>query len=79
MYFFGSDCAICQDPLIQKQESSSSKDNNKQEKDQEEDEKEGDKLVALPCNAASHVFHAKCIERWLRVSGTCPVCRVRVE
>ncbi|KAI3886799.1 hypothetical protein MKW98_017151 [Papaver atlanticum] len=32
-----------------------------------------DTLKSMPtCN---HCFHAKCLEQWLRVNATCPVCR----
>ena len=27
------------------------------------------------CPGCRHRFHARCAERWLRVSATCPVCR----
>jgi len=27
---------------------------------------------ALPCN---HVYHARCIDKWLKTNRTCPVCR----
>lgn len=35
--------------------------------------KEGDTLLRLPCG--KHVFHATCIEGWLKEHNTCPLCR----
>lgn len=32
---------------------------------------EGDLLRALPCG---HLFHCKCIDRWLSSHSTCPMC-----
>ncbi|KAF5449629.1 hypothetical protein F2P56_030054 [Juglans regia] len=29
----------------------------------------------MPCN---HRFHGNCIERWLRIHGSCPVCRYKM-
>ncbi|KAK4431925.1 RING-H2 finger protein ATL56 [Sesamum alatum] len=38
---------------------------------------EGDGCRNIPvCN---HLFHAKCIDRWIRKKPTCPVCRTRVD
>lgn len=31
-----------------------------------------DDAKILPCK---HVFHSLCVQNWLKVSGTCPVCR----
>ena len=33
---------------------------------------EGDMVKSLPC---LHAFHAKCIDRWLRSSKQCPMCK----
>ena len=35
--------------------------------------KEGDILLRLPCG--KHVFHAVCMEGWLKGHNTCPLCR----
>ena len=37
--------------------------------------KQGEHLRHLPCG---HVYHAGCIDPWLRLSATCPVCRGKV-
>ncbi|KAI1610479.1 hypothetical protein EDD37DRAFT_18425 [Exophiala viscosa] len=36
-----------------------------------------DDVRILPCG---HIYHHRCVDRWLlRIAGTCPVCRTRVE
>lgn len=37
---------------------------------------QGEAVRRLPaCRVPARVFHAACIDRWLRASATCPVCR----
>ena len=35
---------------------------------------EGDRATRMPCSAR-HVFHAKCVEEWLKRDDSCPMCR----
>jgi len=37
-----------------------------------EDFEEGSKAKKLGCG---HYFHPECIDRWLKISGTCPMCK----
>ena len=37
--------------------------------------KDGDRLRILPC---FHKFHIKCVDRWLKQAGKCPVCKTSV-
>jgi len=41
-----------------------------------ENYKRGDKLRALPCH---HEFHVPCIDRWLELRDTCPLCRAKIS
>ena len=34
---------------------------------------EGVETIVLPCK---HIFHPDCILNWLKLNGTCPVCRL---
>jgi hypothetical protein len=36
----------------------------------------GQLVRALPC---CHEFHAKCVDRWLTMNCTCPVCRFEIS
>ena len=38
--------------------------------------KNGNELRRLPC---LHIFHKKCIDRWLKDNGKCPIDNVNVE
>ncbi|KAJ8374040.1 hypothetical protein SKAU_G00046200 [Synaphobranchus kaupii] len=37
---------------------------------------EGEQLRMLPC---LHDYHVQCIDRWLKESATCPICRIDVS
>ncbi|KAI8323916.1 hypothetical protein GQ54DRAFT_296483 [Martensiomyces pterosporus] len=37
---------------------------------------EGEEAVELPCK---HIYHEECVDHWLKVNGTCPICRARVD
>ncbi|KAG8093539.1 hypothetical protein GUJ93_ZPchr0012g19051 [Zizania palustris] len=34
-----------------------------------------DKLRTMPC---SHCFHDRCLSEWLRISRSCPLCRLAI-
>merc|ERR1712062_394856 len=37
--------------------------------------KDGDDVKTLPC---LHIYHQKCIERWLSTDNSCPVCKTSI-
>lgn len=36
---------------------------------------QGELLKQLPCK---HIYHAECVDKWLRRNGTCPLCKVSI-
>ena len=36
---------------------------------------EGTEVILLPCD---HIFHEKCITKWLMLHSTCPLCRYEI-
>jgi len=41
-----------------------------------EEFKKGQRIKYLPCD---HVFHDHCVDRWLRVNGVCPYCKLEIK
>ncbi|QRV97904.1 Zf-rbx1 domain-containing protein [Ceratobasidium sp. AG-Ba] len=61
------DCAVCKDGFAYiPPESDGTASSSKDEPPQPQE------ALTLPCR---HSFHVECIEPWVKVKGTCPVCR----
>lgn len=71
------DCPTCKDDFLSSnspaeeggKEETKGKDGETGEEAQQED------LISMPCG---HIFHVDCLVPWLRLHGTCPVCRVSI-
>ena len=68
------DCPTCKDEFLPS-EAKESKEGEENEAGEEQGEEQQDELVSMPCG---HIFHEDCLVPWLRMHGTCPVCRVSI-
>ena len=41
-----------------------------------DDYKEGETIIKLNCN---HIYHKKCLEKWLLKNKTCPCCKTEIK
>ncbi|KAJ2077353.1 hypothetical protein H4R24_005182 [Coemansia sp. RSA 988] len=41
-----------------------------------DDYKPDEEVMTLPCK---HFYHIECIDHWLKMNGTCPICRTRID
>jgi hypothetical protein len=44
-----------------------------------EDYEEGESTKALSCPSRPHSFHKDCIDKWLKLDASCPICKNSVE
>jgi hypothetical protein len=44
-----------------------------------EDYEEGELTKALSCPSRPHSFHKDCIDKWLKLDASCPICKNNVE
>ena len=44
-----------------------------------EDYREGELKKALSCPSRPHSFHKDCIDKWLKLDASCPICKNSVE
>ncbi|KAJ1041668.1 hypothetical protein NDA10_006448 [Ustilago hordei] len=71
------DCPTCKDdflPTSADEQQEESKDGKEKEAEAGKEEQQED-LISMPCG---HIFHVDCLVPWLRLHGTCPVCRVSI-
>ncbi|EST04631.1 Zinc finger, RING-type [Kalmanozyma brasiliensis GHG001] len=62
------DCPTCKDEFLPSPEA-------KADDDPQADDDQQEELIAMPCR---HIFHVDCLVPWLRLNGTCPVCRISI-
>ncbi|KAJ2349635.1 hypothetical protein GGF43_004385 [Coemansia sp. RSA 2618] len=41
-----------------------------------EEYKPEEDVMTLPCK---HIYHLECVDHWLKMNGTCPICRTRID
>lgn len=66
-----TDCPTCTDDFL----ASTGEQESAKAQETGEDDKQQEELMSMPCG---HIYHEDCLVPWLRLHGTCPVCRISI-
>lgn len=69
------DCPTCKDDFLPLSGTPAAEEKPSATGSQGEEDDQQQELMSMPCG---HIFHVDCLVPWLRLHGTCPVCRISI-